>query len=121
MRVFEGRLFSNEDGSAREEVYPVEGFGLQVSQLLVAVVVQARSGSTVEIELSFDEGAIDDPTPMRSGGTLISSVTPGAPTTLRASSTTPPLPYIRLKTTLLDTNSTLGWLEVAIYAGGRQP
>jgi hypothetical protein len=122
--IFEGRLHSNEDGTARDHVHAVESFGLQIAQAIVAVVVQNRSATTTQIAVSYDEGAISDATPMRSGGTLIAaSALPAVsvPTTLRGQTSTAPLPYVRFKSSVSDTANALGWLDVAIYAGGRVP
>lgn len=122
--IYEGRLHSNEDGTARDHVHAVESFGLQIAQAIVAVVVQNRSATTTQIAVSYDEGAISDATPMRSGGTLIAaSALPAVsvPTTLRGQTSTAPLPYVRFKSSVSDTANALGWLDVAIYAGGRVP
>ena len=42
-------------------------------------------------------------------------------TSARSPASTAPLPYLRFKSSVSETSNVLGWVDVAIYAGGRVP
>lgn len=122
----EGRFYSGASGDEVLYNFPVQSWGLQVKDILGAIVATGRGSTNAKVRLRFDDGATDDLNSLltantnnviHSGGSPIALPTT-LPGTLKGSASGTFLPYLRFQLGVSGL-ATGEWVEVKTYVGGR--
>ena len=116
------RFHCNTNGSERLFVFGVQDWGLEVKDILAALVITARSSVNARVRLKVEDGASDDVNAFSSLGDAIAVITVNAallPVTLKGTLASNQLPYLRFTLAVTSTGATEEWVEVSGFAGGR--
>ena len=120
--IQEATLSSNEDGTEALHAFDVQGFGLEVDQVVVGVEVTGRSSESVQVRahqtygLSSNSEAFITTAPDLIAPTLVSG---NLPLTLLGASVLP-APYFLTTLGVSSLNGAQESVTVSVYVGGRR-
>lgn len=122
MKIASGRYYSGTAGASRKYVLPVQNWGLQVKDVLTAVVCYGRSSTFVQVKLhlnvaaNIDENALFSTTsPVATAATISASL----PQTVSGAPLAISYPHFQLVLEVIGSNTAEEYVDGEIYVGGK--
>lgn len=127
VEIVKGRFYSGSTGTEKTYPLPLQDWGLQIKDVIAALVILGRSSTNVRFRLFVNEIAVDDLNAAITTGTDVigtsgapSSAPAAIPGTVKGSAAGPFLPYLRFVIGVSGTGGVEEWIDVRAFGGGKQ-
>ena len=120
--MHEATLSSNEDGTEAVHIFDVQGFGLEVDEVVVGVEVTARSSESVQVRVHQEYGVSQNSAAFITTAADVIATTPvtgNLPLTILGASVLP-APFFLTTLGVSSLSGTRESVTVSVYVGGRR-